>query len=82
MIHERACARLDILRCRDRTVCDALQAGRHPPSGASPTTVLGHLSRPASFLRPAVPRDSRRQPVGTGSAQIRWSIAPNKRRVR
>ena len=23
-----------------------------------------------------------RQPAGTGSAQIRWSIAPNRRRVR
>ena len=25
---------------------------------------------------------SRRQPVGTGKAQIRWSIDPNRRRVR
>ena len=33
-------------------------------------------------LRVQPPVTHARQPVGTGSAQIRWSIAPNSRRVR
>ena len=45
-------------------------------------TFLRHLPHIAPCRRPR-PRDAiGRQPAGTGSAQIRWSIAPNSRRVR
>ena len=50
-----------------------------PGSGA----FLAHLSLPVLVLRePYAVTLAARQPAGTGSAQIRCSIAPNRRRVR
>ena len=44
---------------------------------------LAHLSLPVLVLRePYAVTLAARQPAGTGSAQIRCSIAPNRRRVR
>ena len=43
---------------------------------------LGHLSHVVPSLHPdRLLRPFAHQPVGTGSAQIRWSICPNRRRV-
>ena len=43
---------------------------------------LRHLPHIAPCRRPRSRDAIGRQPAGTGSAQIRWSIAPNSRRVR
>src|SRR5438034_9031864 len=44
---------------------------------------LGHPSRVAPFLRPGLIRPAvGGQLAGSGSAQMRWSIAPTRRRVR
>ena len=45
-------------------------------------TFLRHLPHIAPCRRPRSRDAIGRQPAGTGSAQIRWSIAPNSRRVR
>ena len=45
-------------------------------------TFLRHLPHVAPCRRPRSRDAIGRQPAGTGSAQIRWSIAPNSRRVR
>ena len=45
--------------------------------------LVGHLSLPVLFLRQTCSVAlAARQPVGAGNAQIRCSIAPNRRRVR
>jgi hypothetical protein len=72
MIRQRGCARLDILRCRDRTVVTPSgRAGIRP--AARPRR---HFSDTAPMLRPFFVQSytvtaAARQPVGTGSAQIR-----------
>jgi hypothetical protein len=64
-------------------VLTASGTGRNPSGGTFQPTFFGHLSRVATFLRPRrSPHAIDRQPVGTGNAQIRWSIDPNSRRVR
>ena len=47
-----------------------------------PRNSYGHFACFRSSLCPRSPATHVGQPVGTGSAQIRWSIAPNSRRVR
>ena len=46
------------------------------------TEPLRHLPHIVPCRRPRSRDAIGRQPAGTGSAQIRWSIAPNSRRVR
>ena len=48
-----------------------------------PPALHGHSSRSCALPSPTVFAEfAARQLVGSGSAQIRWSIAPNRRRVR
>ena len=66
-------------RHRQRGVHGGHTRLNRPGSGA----FLAHLSLPVLVLRePYAVTLAARQPAGTGSAQIRCSIAPNRRRVR
>ena len=58
------------LACSGLEVCASREFLRHRSSLVSSLCQAGVLALAA------------RQPAGTGSAQIRWSIAPNRRRVR
>ena len=71
-----------LVRCRNRVAEPCVAAER-----AGSRLILAHTRTPLpswslSSADPTASGGLVRQPVGSGSAQIRWSIAPNSRRVR
>jgi len=83
MIRQRAFARSTILYSGACAIRDGLGTGWIRPA-ARPRRHFSDTSpalRPF-FAQPYTVTATARQPVGTGSAQIRWSIDPNSRRVR